>query len=1156
MPVTGPNLAPLDSFRAIRPVTFLSFAPLRVLEQGLRLIDLRQIEKIEANPEGHLEASFVGKPDAKTFLAVHGESVQARCNCPESKAHDVCKHQAALFGLVMALVNGRFPGGKVLNPSLASYYHKLLMDHASEQGGDEAVDNVEDKGEGAPELILTRRHGLCFTWKSELPRAFWQSLGPLGNYRTWAQIPLQLDPAGALKQVFSAAKAFQIPIFYQPSEGGSVRITQLITQGVQALAIHHSRDEKVNIGTFHKIHGKPIPDCELVELANQVYLWHPDKIVLFSEGPWNRLATDFLPHMKFAPRDVPLEGIIRWERSIEPAYFASFAALPPGETPPGLRDVHFYAGDDEVAAPEVESIATLALQISLRKSEAKGDHFELKLESELEGTTLDLTPVVAPLLRAHIGSGHGSQALARSRKRTVILAKIALRLHSIARVQEAKAFIRDALAEAADSFPTTLVRHARRVLEAYHRDFTSPAVADRVTLLPYGRAPFWRVARLPIAALARLTLLITEGGMQEPGCGQLPSVPARTAGEFLRRISAMTRRLSVTVTVQGEPLLSDRLEARVDLLEKPEFDWFELRPEVRCGALRIPQSEWEALIRGELVRTAQGEWIAPTEEQIAPLRKMVELMNNRKGASKGASKETAKPLLAIPKLAIFDWLELRKNGVSLTLPTEIATMVESLQSLTSLPQTPVSKEFAADLRDYQKQGYDWISFLYTHHFGACLADDMGLGKTLQALAFLEGLRSGNIPRQNGVRENTSSLVVLPPSLLFNWASEAAKFAPKLRVAEHAGNRRDLSDAERADVVLTTYDILRRDLSAFRMRSWHVLVLDEAQLLKNHTAARTKAVQALPRAFTLCLTGTPMENHVREYLTLLSLAVPGLLPSGGGSKDSPPIGDPTLLARARPFVLRRTKTQILTELPPKVEQDIYLDMSEEQKEIYTRTVGEVRAEVLKAYSNKPKAQAGIVAITALTRLRQVCISPALFGKASQSSPKFEYLLERMVELHEQRHAALIFSQFTSALDLIQPLLVEAGLPTLRLDGSTPAARRRDLVKTFQDDPDHFFFLISLKAGGVGLNLTRSNYVFHLDPWWNPAVENQASDRAHRIGQTQRVFVQRLVMRHTVEESMMKLKAVKRARFDALLETNALTSAGAVKLDRDDFLGLLE
>ncbi|MFQ3578484.1 MAG: C-terminal helicase domain-containing protein, partial [Verrucomicrobiia bacterium] len=231
-------------------------------------------------------------------------------------------------------------------------------------------------------------------------------------------------------------------------------------------------------------------------------------------------------------------------------------------------------------------------------------------------------------------------------------------------------------------------------------------------------------------------------------------------------------------------------------------------------------------------------------------------------------------------------------------------------------------------------------------------------------------------------------------------------------------------------------------------------------------------------------------------------------------------------------------------------------SEEQKEIYTRTVGEVRAEVLKAYSNKPKAQAGIVAITALTRLRQVCISPALFGKPSQSSPKFEYLLERLVELHEQSHAALIFSQFTSALDLMQPLLEEAGLPTLRLDGSTPNARRRELVKMFQDDPDHFFFLISLKAGGVGLNLTRANYVFHLDPWWNPAVENQASDRAHRIGQTQHVFVQRLVMRHTVEENMMKLKAVKRARFEALLETNALTSSGPIRLERDDFLDLLE
>jgi non-specific serine/threonine protein kinase len=263
-------------------------------------------------------------------------------------------------------------------------------------------------------------------------------------------------------------------------------------------------------------------------------------------------------------------------------------------------------------------------------------------------------------------------------------------------------------------------------------------------------------------------------------------------------------------------------------------------------------------------------------------------------------------------------------------------------------------------------------------------------------------------------------------------------------------------------------------------------------------------------------------------------------------------------RARPFVLRRTKERILKELPPKVESDMHLDLTEEQKRFYTRAVADVRAEVLAAFKDKTAQQAGIVALAALTRLRQICVSPALIDPTHQEmSPKMSYLIDKLQELQSEGHAALVFSQFTKSLDLLDMHLADAKIDRLRLDGSTPQQKRKALVESFQNGKGPGLFLISLKAGGAGLNLTRASYVFHLDPWWNPAAENQASDRAHRMGQQQTVFIQRLLMRHTIEEKIMQLKQQKRAVFDQVLggvESDRATTGSIIT--REDLRFLLE
>ncbi len=459
----------------------------------------------------------------------------------------------------------------------------------------------------------------------------------------------------------------------------------------------------------------------------------------------------------------------------------------------------------------------------------------------------------------------------------------------------------------------------------------------------------------------------------------------------------------------------------------------------------------------------------------------------------------------------------------------------------SLPAAALPEDLGAELRSYQRRGVDWLCALGDAGLGALLADDMGLGKTLQALCALRG----------------RTLVVAPTSVLQNWRDETARFRPGLRCATYHGSGRRLEPD--ADVTLTSYALLRLDGERLAEVEWDTLVLDEAQAIKNPDSQVARAAYALRARFRIALSGTPVENRLDELWSQLHFLNPGLL---GGRRDfeeryARPIaaGDGEvaehLRARTRPFVLRRLKREVAPELPPRTEVVLRAELDAAEREIYDAIRAATRKEVLARLS----AGGGVLqALEALLRLRQAACHPSLVpGQSADTSSKLELLLETLDESLADGHKCLVFSQWTSLLDLLEPRLAAAGFAFERLDGST--RDRAGPVRRFQHGDGASLMLLSLKAGGLGLNLTAADSVFILDPWWNPAAEDQAADRAHRIGQDRPVFVYRLVAQDTVEERILALQAQKRGLAEAALGAPG-EGGGPAGLRREDLLALLE
>ena len=470
-------------------------------------------------------------------------------------------------------------------------------------------------------------------------------------------------------------------------------------------------------------------------------------------------------------------------------------------------------------------------------------------------------------------------------------------------------------------------------------------------------------------------------------------------------------------------------------------------------------------------------------------------------------------------------------------PPELAGLLRIVDGFAGVPAVPLPQDLRATLRGYQREGVNWLVFLRQAGLGALLADDMGLGKTLQALCAVRG----------------RTLVVSPTSVLHNWAEEIRRFRPALRAAVYHGPGREL-DRE-ADVTLTTYALLRLDVERLAAERWDTVVLDEAQAIKNPDSLVAAAAFRLQAGFRVALTGTPVENRLDELWSQVHFLNRGLL---GGRSDfqeryAAPIAVGNaeaarrLRERIRPYVLRRLKQDVAPELPPRTEVVLRCELAPDEHALYEA----IRAATLEDVVRRIGEGGGVLAaLEALLRLRQAACHPALVpGQAAPSSSKLELLLEVLDSVVAEGHKAIVFSQWTSLLDLTEPALERAGIPFTRLDGST--RDRAGVVSRFQAAAGPPVLLISLKAGGTGLNLTAADHVFLLDPWWNPAVEDQAADRAHRIGQERPVLVYRLVAEGTVEERILVLQERKRAIADAALGQ----AEQAAALTKDDLLELL-
>jgi SNF2 family DNA or RNA helicase len=456
----------------------------------------------------------------------------------------------------------------------------------------------------------------------------------------------------------------------------------------------------------------------------------------------------------------------------------------------------------------------------------------------------------------------------------------------------------------------------------------------------------------------------------------------------------------------------------------------------------------------------------------------------------------------------------------------------------------------ATLRPYQQTGLAWLQFLREHDFCGILADDMGLGKTIQTLAHI-------LVEKEAGRLDAPALVVAPTSLMGNWQAEAARFAPGLRVLLLHGKDRAarFDEIEGADLLLTTYALLGRDEDLLRQRGYHLLILDEAQYIKNSRSKASQVARLLVARHRLCLTGTPVQNHLGELWAQFHFLMPGLLgdEKGFNALFRKPIeqqGDAPrrdfLARRIKPFMLRRTKDKVATELPPKTEIVLHVDFDAAQRDLYETVRVAMDRKVRDEIDRKGLARSRIVILDALLKLRQVCCDPRLLKstKNAAGSAKLDALLELLETLLSEGRKVLVFSQFTSMLALIEAALHARGVVYALLTGDT--IDRAAPIAAFQDGPASVF-LVSLKAGGVGLNLTAADTVIHYDPWWNPATENQATDRAWRIGQTQPVFVYKLIARGTLEEKIQDLQRRKGELANALL-----TSEGemAPVFDADD------
>lgn len=596
--------------------------------------------------------------------------------------------------------------------------------------------------------------------------------------------------------------------------------------------------------------------------------------------------------------------------------------------------------------------------------------------------------------------------------------------------------------------------------------------------------------------------------------------------------------------------------------EKPDQDWFQLKLGVEVDGQRYN------LLPALVEYLKQGPNSTLTDDVVVPgptpgsflhvprakVKALADTLVELHSATLGSQGELKMPNTQgyrLEQLGSTQWL----GGERLRATINKLKQFQGLQPLATPPG------FTAELRPYQQLGLTWLQFLREFGFNGILADDMGLGKTLQTLAHI-------LMEKQAGRLKQAALVIAPTSLVANWRSEAARFAPQLRtlVLHGSGRHGDFSRIAESDLVITTYPLLARDSELLTKTRFHLLILDEAQVIKNPKAKAAALVRELDAQHRLCLTGTPMENHLGELWALMDFLMPGLLGSAEQFRKlyRKPIendGDNerrvALTQRIAPFMLRRRKQEVVADLPPKTEITRTIALEGKQRELYESVRLSVQEELRKVIAAQGLGRSQIMVLDALLKLRQVCCSPRLLkldsAKEVSSSAKLEYLLELLPQLIEEGRRILLFSQFTQMLSLIEEAAAEAGIAYVKLTGQTKD--RETPVQRFQQG-EVPLFLISLKAGGTGLNLTAADTVILYDPWWNPAAEAQAADRAHRIGQDKPVFVYRLVSEDTVEEKILQMQERKKSLADGIYGQGQTASAAITAEDLEALLKPLE
>ncbi len=572
-------------------------------------------------------------------------------------------------------------------------------------------------------------------------------------------------------------------------------------------------------------------------------------------------------------------------------------------------------------------------------------------------------------------------------------------------------------------------------------------------------------------------------------------------------------------------------------------DWFDIQAKVIFGEFEIPFIKLR-----NLILSRKKEFILPNG-QIAIIPQEWFTNYSELFAFSDLLDDEAVTLKKHHLVLIQD---LSEDGLAQSV---MSRKLERLRNFEYFEDFVIPRELNATLRPYQKAGYDWMRFLAEYKFGGCLADDMGLGKTIQSLAFLQ--------YQKELGSEHPSIVVMPTSLIYNWLKEIEKFTPNLKTYIYTGTYRDKNTAifDDYDLILTSYGILRMDIDFIKNYRFNYVILDESQTIKNPTSGISKAVMQLNAANRLILTGTPLENSTMDLWTQMTFINPGLLGTQSFFRNEFQIPiekfrdeakTKKLYSLIKPFMLRRHKSQVAKELPEKVENVHYADMSEQQEKVYEEAKSYYRNMILEHIENEGIGKSQIVVLQGLTKLRQLANHPLMIDEGYKGdSGKAEDVFHKIETVIEGKHKVLIFSQFVKHLAIFKEHLEENKIEYCYLDGAT--TNRQDVVDKFQNDESIKVFLISMKAGGLGLNLTAADYVFILDPWWNPAIEAQAIDRAYRIGQKNTVFTYKFITRNSVEEKILALQKSKQRLFDDLITTEE----GFVKsLSKEDVLALLE